>query len=533
MTIRRLAAAAAAIVFLNLLLTLQNIWPTPWVRPTAEISVEIAAIVLIIAAIVAFYGVVGARLRWAIAAALLALVIGRYADITAPALFGRRIDLFWDARHIPRVVEMLAENMPVWRFIAYSAGLLGFVAALVYAILRSVDAVAAACTQRGLRRSLLGCAAAVIALYGIGMGSARIDTEKWFALPVTPVYAHQALFLASAATPQTSAGEKAPPSDLKRLEGGDAFLFFFESYGSGIFETPRMRDELADSFSALERFAARSGWLVASAFLDSPTFGGASWLAHSTTLSGRWITREADYRQFLANPPATLVSRFRDAGYRTVALLPGTRLDWPEGAALGFDRIFDARSLDYRGPAFGWWTIPDQYSLETLYRREMLQPGRKPLFVLFASIMSHMPFGPSPPYQPDWSRMHSRTPYDDGPLETALKMTPDWDDITAGYMRTIAYNLRLLEGFLAERAPTNAFVVAMGDHQPPAIVSGEGASWSVPVHIFSQDPAVIDRFVAAGFKPGMQPARPVLARMDAFNGMFLKALDSGAGVVSR
>lgn len=533
MTIRRLAAAVAAIVFLNLLLTLQNIWPTPWVRPTAEISVEIAIIVLILAATVAFRGALGTRLRWAVVAVLLFLVVGRYADITAPALFGRRIDLFWDARHVPRIVEMLAESMPVWKFAAYCMGLLAFVAALIYAIVRSVDAVTATCTQRGLRRGLVGCAAGVVALYGAGIGGAHIGTRGWFALPVTPVYAHQAVFLARAATPQAPTGETAPPSDLQRLGGGDAFLIFFESYGSGALERPRMRKALAGSFDALEKFSEQSGWHAASAFVDSPTFGGGSWLAHSTTLSGRWITREADYRQFLANPPATLVDRFHDAGYRAVALLPGTRLDWPEGAALGFDRIYDARALDYHGPAFGWWTIPDQFSLEALYQREIARPDRKPLFVFMATIMSHMPFGPSPPYQADWSRMLTPTPYDPEPLEAALNLTPDWDDITAGYIRTIAYNLRLLGGFLAERAPKNAFVVVLGDHQPPAIVSGEGASWSVPVHVFSRDPAVIARFVAAGFRPGVHPARPALTRMDALNGILLKALDSSADIVSR
>ena len=36
-------------------------------------------------------------------------------------------------------------------------------------------------------------------------------------------------------------------------------------------------------------------------------------------------------------------------------------------------------------------------------------------------------------------------------------------------------------------------VVAIGDHQPPAAVSGPGASWSVPVHVFGRRGPILDR----------------------------------------
>lgn len=38
----------------------------------------------------------------------------------------------------------------------------------------------------------------------------------------------------------------------------------------------------------------------------------------------------------------------------------------------------------------------------------------------------------------------------------------------------------------------------LGDHQPPAAVSGEGASWNVPVHVVSDRPEVIEALVARG-----------------------------------
>ncbi len=531
--LRHFGAAAIAVLFLNLLLTLQNIWPTPWVRPTAELSVEVAVIVLLLAAAIEWRGVLSTRLRWCLILVTLALVAGRYADITAPALFGRRIDLFWDAPHLPRVAAMVAESMPAWHLALYTCGLLLLTAAIVFGVMRSIDALSLAAARNGFRRGLAGLAVCAIGVYGIGIASTRVTTERWFALPVTPVYAQQAAFLSKATRTDETAAKPLARSNLKALRGADAFLLFLESYGAGVFETPRMQRALQAEFAALEAFADSSGWYTASAFIDSSTFGGASWLAHSTTLSGRWIAREADYRMFLAKPTETLVDRFRDAGYRTVALLPGIKLDWPEGAALRFDRILDARTLDYRGPAFGWWTIPDQFSLEALYQREMARPDRKPLFVQFASIMSHMPFGPTPPYQPDWSRMTTPRPYDPPSLDAALQLKPDWNDITAGYLRTIKYDLQLIKGFLEKRVPENALVIVSGDHQPPAIVSGKNASWSVPVHIFSRDSTIVDRFRTAGFRRGLRPARPTLARMDDFNRIILEALDTGPGLASR
>ena len=125
-------------------------------------------------------------------------------------------------------------------------------------------------------------------------------------------------------------------------------------------------------------------------------------------LSGIRIAGESDYRLLLGSQRQTLVQHFQAAGYRAVALMPGLKQAWPEGNFYHFlDRLYDMAALDYRGPAIGWWAIPDQYSLDRLNRLELAAPGRAPLLVVFATIMSHMPFAPVAPYQPDWSRMAS------------------------------------------------------------------------------------------------------------------------------
>jgi hypothetical protein len=81
--------------------------------------------------------------------------------------------------------------------------------------------------------------------------------------------------------------------------------------------------------------------------------------------------------------------------------------------------------------------------------------------------------------------------------------------------------------FLENVDDPNLVVVALGDHQPAAIVSGEDADRVVPISIITKDPAVLDAIAAWGWEPGLQPAAesPVW-RMDAFRDRFFTAFGS-------
>ena len=54
-----------------------------------------------------------------------------------------------------------------------------------------------------------------------------------------------------------------------------------------------------------------------SAWLTSPIFGGQSWLAHATLLSGLAIDNQGRYRALLASPRRTLLHLAQGAGWRT------------------------------------------------------------------------------------------------------------------------------------------------------------------------------------------------------------------------
>ena len=87
-----------------------------------------------------------------------------------------------------------------------------------------------------------------------------------------------------------------------------------------------------------------------SAFVESPTFGGSSWLAHITLLSGVEIRSHDANALLMSEKRDTLVTDFKQHGYRTVAVMPGLWQNWPEGTFYGFDDIYGGERLDYQGP---------------------------------------------------------------------------------------------------------------------------------------------------------------------------------------
>ena len=371
----------------------------------------------------------------------------------------------------------------------------------------------------------------LLAVYSAGYLIPRLPVRPGFALPVTAMLAEQVKIVLTATVfrdhHRIALQPLLPVSDLDRLGQGDVLVIFFESQGALVFDDPRFAAPLAGDFAALERSLTASGWKIASARVESSTFGGSSWLAHSSLLSGLRIADQGDYHDLLSSDRATLVSRFAAAGYRTVALMPGLRHAWPEGQFYGFDRILDAERLEYRGPAYGGWVIPDQYSLRRAHQIEIAPTGRSPLLIVFPTINSHAPFAPLPPYEPDWNYFDTPPPgavTASGAVELNARL--DGEELASAYVRSIRYNLAVLGGYLCHHAPANALLLALGDHQPPAIVGGRDISWQTPVHVFSRDSALIGAFQAAGFQAGIKPGLTALGGIEKLGPLLLRTLDS-------
>jgi hypothetical protein len=202
--------------------------------------------------------------------------------------------------------------------------------------------------------------------------------------------------------------------------------------------------------------------------------------------------------------------------------MPGLRLGWPEGAFYGFDEIYGADRLNYHGPEFGWFAIPDEYALQRLDALEVSKAPRSPLFVFFPTISTHFPFNPIPPYQPDWSRMTDPHPYDGPSIVKAYGRELDWVNFTPVYAGAIAYDLTTIAGYLRLRADRDFVLIVLGDHQPAAAVSGTHASWNVPVHVIANRSAILDTLRADGFAEGLTPQRS-LGKMNELTAKLLDA----------
>jgi hypothetical protein len=346
--------------------------------------------------------------------------------------------------------------------------------------------------------------------YFIGYLQTSANTLQYYSLPLTRTYWGQVKFVASALGSETDAvlppGEPLQGFDLSGLQGSDVIIQFIESYGATAYDTPAIAQAIAPARAEFADSVRATGRRVVSAFVTSPTFGGNSWLAHSSFMTGLNIDQQAKYDLLLTRERTTLSNVYATMGYRPVALMPGVRADWPEGSFYDFAAIYSAAEINYNGPAFGWWRIPDQFALERLHALEIDPQPRQPLFLLFTTITSHMPFRPTPPYQPNVSRLLSDEPFDQKAVDASLALLPEWTNLRPAYADTLAYNFTYLNGYLRHHSDDDFVWVLIGDHQPPAAVSGPDVRWDVPVHIVTSDDAIIDTLIKQGFVDGMTPA---------------------------
>jgi len=521
---KRWLSLTAAVLLLDVSLTFENVWPTPAIRWHGRVSIELAIVVLVMALASRWLRPPSRRIVGVIAAVWTALVLGHYAEVTAPALYGRDINLYWDLRFIPDVVAMMT-RVARWWLIVVSAAAVVVALALLYASARwAIRRIADAMSARRERQALLVASLAAIMLFAGERITGRASLPIVFAPPVTATYAAQARFVAQALVGSTSLPASPPmDSDLSRVKDADVFLVFIEAYGAVSFDRPLIADRLAASRVRLEQSIQESGRDVVSAYVTSPTFGGSSWLAHISLMSGIEVHDPNTNAQLMTARRDTLPRAFARRGFRTVALMPGLRQAWPEGVFYGFDEIYGADRLAYHGPEFGWFAIPDQFALFRLDELEVWRSLRPPLFVFFPTISTHFPFLPTPPYQTNWSRMPDLHPYDGPSIVRAYARQPDWMNFAPGYVEAIAYDLATIGGYLERHTGEDFVMIVLGDHQPAAVVSGEGAPWDVPVHVIANREAVLDRFRMDGFRDGITPARPTLGPMHALLPVMLDA----------
>ncbi len=310
---------------------------------------------------------------------------------------------------------------------------------------------------------------------------------------------------------------------LTGLRGKDVLIVFVESYGQvavqGTFFSPPIDALLKSGTSELQA----AGYSSKSAFMTSPTFGGISWLAHSTLQTGLWVNNVQRYAQLTASNRLTLSDAFDRAGWRTVADVPSNEKSWPEGKTFyHYSQLYNQFNVGYVGPNFSYAKVPDQYTLAKFQQLE-LAPGHAPVFAEIDLDSSHTPWAPLPHMVPE-NALGNGSIYDGMP-EQGQQPAAVWrsaHDVQASYGQSVQYSMTALISWLQTVNDKNLVVVALGDHQPATTVSGSTPTHNVPISIISQDPKVMDRISAWSWQDGLLPSpqAPVWS-MDTFRGRFL------------
>jgi phosphatidylglycerophosphate synthase len=318
---------------------------------------------------------------------------------------------------------------------------------------------------------------------------------------------------------------------LTALRGKDVLLVFAESFGRVAIEESSIAPEVDKALAEGDKRLASAGFHSRSGFLISSTFGGGSWLAHSSLQAGLWVHNLRRYAQLLPERRFTLASAFNRAGWRTVDEDVSNNRPWPEGKAFyHWDKIYNRNQVGYKGPTFSYAAMPDQYIYSALQRLELGKTHRRPLFAEIDTVSSHQPWNRIPEEIP-WDKVGNGSIYkhlsNHYERESFLSFWDNPEKVQAGYGKTIVYTVNSLTKFIQHYGKKNLVVIELGDHQPRNPVTGEQAGHQVPISIISHDPKVLKAIEGWGWNPGLKPRKeaPVWP-MSGFRNRFFRAFDS-------
>lgn len=478
--------------------------------------------VVVLFAYLAVFGALGRRvpgeLRVAVVVWMLLVRLLRLGDGLQEAYYGQPFHIVSDLPLLPELARFVYSTLPWWQLaLVVVLGALGAAAvcvllyrglgfaevylrrrehALLVAVVTGLACVTTLLVGRPIEHRRLFWS-------GLAAGSAnRLKQELTFSFNIMNGCAR---FASRIDEVQSRLANQ--PHDLKRLGGRNVLLFVVESYGETVFRLPAFVEATRALYDQVEAELRASGFHLATGVLASSTYGGRSWLANATLSTGVATSDQLEFSLVLAKKPKAIAKFFEAAGYRTVLAQPGTTRPWPKGAFYGFDQRYYAWNFDYRGPSFGWATMPDQYVVDFIHRREV-QAHPTGLFVQYVLVTSHAPWNVQPPYVADWSRVEDGALYRRmKPLEYPIEW-PKFDNAGEAYIRSIAYDIELLKDYLRDRVKDESLVIILGDHQPVADVNGYAASRGVPVHVISRSESFVAAFRARGYRPGMRPGPP-------------------------
>jgi hypothetical protein len=327
-------------------------------------------------------------------------------------------------------------------------------------------------------------------------------------------------------------------------------IYIIESYGAGILADP-IQEQYFQLRKTMAARLSEHGWGVVTGRSEAPVMGGRSWLADASLLSGRLIKFESVYRHLVDEfgRLRTLVSFFKRNGYATVLMRQNNKAR--PGVDLvnhfGFSDTVFFDDIAYTGRPYGWAEVPDQYALGHL--RDAVLPGLSdtPEFVFAHLGSSHIPWHDLPPVVKDYRELvgrvvqqrSARTALSAAQIKAQMKRFKRSDSVRlrrlrasdanyASYFRAISYSFESVVGHIEKMSDPPDLIVVMGDHQPP--LYRKSTNFTVPVHVFARDKALLGEFKTRGFRGGMRLGKKALAlKHEAFFSVMVRSLAGAEG----
>jgi hypothetical protein len=512
--VKRTAGFLLGWTALNVVFNLRYPAPEAWWTPLLP-SVD-ATLLLAACAVWAYTGrKIPAALTGAVAVVAVAVRLFRIGDGINSRYFNRPIDLASDLPTAPELPRLLGSTVAHPTLIALATAgclLLVGIGVVVAASLRGAERYLSDRRGRTIFAAIAGLALAISAFVPPDGRGLRAGA---FGPSLVPVAVRQARGYTGLARRRQEAlaeirrSEEAlrrTPRTLGRARGTNVFLFLVESYGEAVLERPDLARAIDPVYGATGSALAGAGFDVASGLLSSPTYAGRSHLAQETLATGFRAADPVVDALVQQERPTTMARIFRDAGYRTVLVQPGSTHRGLYRWVYDFEQVYSAWDFDYRGPGYRWAPMPDQYTLDFVHRREVARAAR-PLLVEYALVSSHAPWSDQPPVVSDWDSIGDGRVFASLP---AAHFPIGWTNLADGgdaYVHAVSYDLQILAQYIARFVPGDSLVIVLGDHQPVAEVTRWSRSFAVPIHVISRNHALVDAFRARGYRTGMRPAR--------------------------
>lgn len=435
------------------------------------------------------------------------------------AVFRREFVPWTDLDFIAPLLNMVFETTLFERalFVVVPVALLvALVAGLVYALVRALDTAFRAANRA--ETLVLFAVLGLLALARVGVdlalpGRAAVDS---------PLVVRAARQLrppqdapdvpATGLDTASGRSESGPSYAFPFLEDRDIHFFIVESYGHTLSSNPSHRLLITPVYEELERRLRTSGYFGYSGFLVSPAFGGRSWLADATMLTGTFLDTQHKYERVIESDARNLTHILGEAGYHRVLAAPGTYEaadDWR--SFYEFDQYLFRYDFDYRGPFVSFGAMPDQFLIKRA--NEFAEPDGRPLFMNYILVSSHVPFDRLPRYVDDWSLLGDGSIFNELDIVTFDNNWLGGGEYPEGYVASIEYTLTSITDFLG-RLDDEALVIVVGDHQPRIPIAEPDSTFSVPVHFLSRDPELVEPFRHYGFERGFAPHPHLASAVD-------------------